>query len=177
MLGAITKYVKDTSVLRRLLFAAATLPLDLPDLWGVAIEFATRRREERSIITPNEAKMLIENLQELDTAAFATDRHLLQELIESKMNKSKPLGVVLISSSEHFLICQSSLKLRRDRPSQVVIYHDDMRTAPDSHCHKFCTNPSCGFVQYYGYYTTGYGMPGMLFNSTWASLPYFVSSR
>ena len=32
MLGAISKYISDVSVLCRLLFAAAYLPSDLPDL-------------------------------------------------------------------------------------------------------------------------------------------------
>lgn len=177
MLGAVAKYVKDTSVLRRLLFAVASLPPDLPNLWGFAVQFATRGKESKSVISADQAKVLIENLHELDAAAFASDRQLFQDLVEFQTDTSKPLGVVLISSSEHCLVCESNLKLRKDRPSPVVIYHDDMGTIPGSHYHKYCTNPSCGFVQYYGYYTTGHGMFGVLFNTNWESLPYFVSSR
>ena len=177
MLGVAAKYVKDTSVLRRLLFAAATLPSDLPDLWGVVVEFATRGKESRSAITTDQAKVFVENLHELDAAVFASDRQLFQDLVAFQTNKCKPLGVVLISSCEHCLVCGSNLKLRKDRPSPVVIYHDDMGTIPGSHYHKYCTKPSCGFIQYYGYYTIGHGMSGVLFNTNWESLPYFVSSR
>ena len=41
LLGTISKYVKNVSVARRLLFAVTNLPKDLPNLWGVAVEFAT----------------------------------------------------------------------------------------------------------------------------------------
>ena len=38
MLSPISKYVKNVSVLRRLLFTAVNLPSDLPDLWEVAVD-------------------------------------------------------------------------------------------------------------------------------------------
>lgn len=46
-----------------------------------------------------------------------------------------------------------------------------------SHFHKYCTNRSCGFTRYYGYYTTGGSAAHVLYNHDWESLPYFVSSR
>lgn len=177
MLGPLAKYFKDTSVLRRFLFAAATLPPDLPNLWGIAVEFATQGKESRNAVSPKQAKVLAENLRELDAAAFTSDKQLFQDLVEFQTERSKPLGVILISSNDKCLVCQSSLMLRKDRPSPVVVYHDNMGTIPGSHYHKYCTNPSCGFVQYYGYYTHGHGMSGVLFNINWESLPYFVSSR
>ena len=44
MLAAISKQVKDVSVLRRLLFALSQLPNDLPDVWKLAVEFATKNK-------------------------------------------------------------------------------------------------------------------------------------
>ena len=41
MLEVISKYIKDISVLRRILFAASFLPPQLPQFWGVVLEFAT----------------------------------------------------------------------------------------------------------------------------------------
>ena len=143
MLGSIAKYVKDVSVVRRLLFATASLPQDLPNMWGIAVEFATRGKESRNAVTPQQAKLLVENLRELDSLAFASDRQLLQELVEFQVNKLRPMGVVLISSNNSCLLCKSRLQLRKDRPAPVVIYDDDMGTVPGTHFHKYCTSLSC----------------------------------
>ena len=166
-------------VLQRYLCAqiSATLPPDLPNLWGVAVEFATRGKESRSSISANQAKVLVENLHELDAAAFSSDKQLFQDLVEFQTERCKPLGVILIRSNKKCLVCESSLMLRKDRPSPVVVYHDDMGTIPGSHYHKYCTNPSCGFVQYYRYYTPGHGVSGVVFNDDWESLTYSISSR
>lgn len=51
-----------------------------------------------------------------------------------------------------------------------------MGSVPGSHYHKYCSNRSCSFTQYYGYYTTGEST-GVYYSSNWESLPYFVSSR
>ena len=77
MLGLIAKYIKEVSVLRRLVFAAIHLPEDLPNLWGVVIEYATKGKKESSAITAEDAKMLAENIQEFDSKAFSTDKDLL----------------------------------------------------------------------------------------------------
>ena len=69
MLGLISKYLQDTSVLRRLLFAIVYIPQDLPNYWGVALEFAVNRKDGKPHL-----QMLVENLHELDAEAFATDR-------------------------------------------------------------------------------------------------------
>lgn len=121
--------------------------------------------------------MLIENMQELDVMAFATDRKLLQDLMELQVSKSKPLGVILISAVKECVLCGSSLMLRKDRPASVIVYDKDMGTVPGSNFHKYCTNPICGCTQYYGFYTSGGSQSEVVFNHDWASLPYFVSSR
>ena len=40
MLGSLSKLIKDTSTLRRLLFAVASLPPKTPNFWGIVIEYA-----------------------------------------------------------------------------------------------------------------------------------------
>jgi len=166
--------VKKTSVLRKLLFAVATLPSDLPNLWEVAITFATKNEE--CSIAGSEIKVLMENLHELDAAAFATDESLLWELMQFQVPRYKPLGLILISSNERCLLCKEKLILRKDRPAPVVIYDDQMGSIPGSHYHKYCPNRLCGLKQYYGYYTKG-DPTEVHYNADWESLTYFVSSR
>lgn len=82
----------------------------------------------------------------------------------------------VISASEKCLTCEKKLLIRKDRPDRpapLVIYDDSLGTLPGNHYHKYC---SCGFTQYYGYYTTG-GSAEVHYNPNWESLPYFVSSR
>lgn len=75
--------------------------------------------------------------------------------------------------------CRNKLLVRRDRPSPVVIYDDEMGAIPGSHFHKYCINRRCGFTQYYGYYTKRSfdSQPEVYFDHDWESNPYFVSSR
>lgn len=175
MLSAISKHVKDVSVLRRLLFALSQLPSDLPDVWKVAVEFATKGKE--GCVTDSEStRLMLKNLEEIDISAFQDDKSLFFELLATPFNCSKPMGVVLLSSMANCLLCGSSLQLRKDRPASVVIYDDNVGTIPGSHFHKTCKNRGCGYTQYYGYYTLK-GSAQIFFNKDWDSLPYFVSSR
>ena len=50
MLAAVSKQIKDVLVLRRLLFAVSQLPDELPDAWGLAIEFATRYISQQRLL-------------------------------------------------------------------------------------------------------------------------------
>lgn len=81
MLALVAKYVKDISVLRRLLFAVAQLPPDLPNKWGIAVEFATQGKEKRNQISPEQVKVFVENIHELDFTAFQSDDVILQDLV------------------------------------------------------------------------------------------------
>ena len=45
MLAAVSKHIKDVSILRRLLFAVSLLPDEIPDLWRLAIEFAISHKK------------------------------------------------------------------------------------------------------------------------------------
>lgn len=173
MIGVLAKYIQDVSVLRRLLFAVTFLSPELPMFWGVVVEFATKGEVSKSSITPEQARMLTENIQFLNTAAFDTDHLLQKEMIFLSLPGRKPLGIPLISSASKCLLCGSSLQLRRDRNAPVVMYDSKYGTIPGAHFHKFCTKRTCSFVQYYGYYTT----QGRVKFNDWNSLPYFVSSR
>ena len=82
MLTLIAKYIKDISVLRRLLFAVSQLPQDLPNLWGIAVEFATQGKESRNQVTTEQVKVFVDNIHTLDATAFQTDDVILQELVK-----------------------------------------------------------------------------------------------
>lgn len=179
MLDTVSKYIKDVSVLRRLLFAVVHLPSDFPSLWKVAIEFATKSQHsqgQQSGLTDAQAKVLMENIEELDALAFSSDRQLLRELVDLEIPTKKPLGLILISNRVNCIQCGSKLQIRKDRPSSVVVYDDQMGTIPGTHYHKICSNRICGVTQFYGYTTRG-KLPEVYFDQDWASLPYFISSR
>ena len=177
MLQAISKYIQDVSILRRLLFAVAHLPSSFPNLWEVAVEFATEGKGSQDKLTAEQAKMLMENIQELDALAFRTDHQLLHELLNTGGRLKKPLGVILISNNDKCTQCGSRLQLRKDRPASVVVYDEHLGTVPGSHYHKTCSNRLCGATQFYGYTTSGADSNQVHFNSNWESLPYLVSSR
>lgn len=65
------------------------LPGALPNIWEIAVTFATKHEE--TAIPASEAKVLIENLQELDAAAFKTDIKLLQEFMSFQVRNPSPL--------------------------------------------------------------------------------------
>jgi len=174
MLPAISKHVKDVSVLRRLLFALSQLPNDLPDVWKLAVEFATKGKEG-SIEDSESTKLMLKNLEEIDISAFLDDKSLFFELLATPFSCNKSLGVALVPPMIACLLCGSNLQLRKDRPAAVALYDDNVGTIPGSHFHKICKNRLCGYTQYYGYYTLK-GSTQVFFNRDWECLPYFVSS-
>lgn len=95
MLAAISKQVKDVSVLRRLLFALSQLPNDLPDVWKLAVEFATKYKEG-CVMDSERTKLMLKNLEEIDISTYSDDRSLFFELLATP--SSKPLGVTLLPS-------------------------------------------------------------------------------
>ena len=114
MLEVISKYIKDVSVLRRILFAASVLPPQLPQFWGVVVEFATLGNVSAQSVTPEQARVFIENLHVLNAKAFDTDETLFQELLQSEIPAARPLGIPLISTNNTCLVCGSNLLLRKD---------------------------------------------------------------
>lgn len=105
---------------------------------------------------------------------------MLKPLITFNSSKLRPLGIVLISPEENCILCGEQLSLRKDRPSAVVVYDDNLGSVPGSHYHKCCSSrAACTLTQYYGYYTVlgDDGSSHILYNSSWKQLAYFVSSR
>ena len=178
VLGQLSKVISDISVLRRILFAVAHLPCDCPQLWEIAVHFGTGQRESRNTITPAQARILFENVQELNSEAFVNDHSLLQELSQHQFPPSSPhpLGIVLISPKVKCSQCQRPLSLRADRPSRIVIYDDRLGTLPGTHYHKYCRMPRCSVHQHYGYHTKG-NAGELHYDSDWSALPYFVSTQ
>ena len=79
MLKSISGSISKPSVLRRILFAVTQLPRDLPNLWEVVVDFASNHGSKERI-SAQEAKLLIENIQELDMAALDGDQRILLNL-------------------------------------------------------------------------------------------------
>lgn len=176
MLGVVAHHLKDVSVLRRLLFAASHLPREVPNFWGYAVEFATAGKVDRSSIDTDTAAALIENIQSFDGRAFETDESLIRQLIGWTPSAGRPLGIVLISPQVDCPQCGHTLTLRKDRPSSIVVYDENLGSVPGSHFHKTCTNRLCTLTQYYGYYTTGTLTSQVFYNTDWRVHKYFVSS-
>ena len=164
----------DITVLRRLLFASAHLAKESPNYWKIVCEFAFGYSEPEHY---ERVRILLENLEYLDSKAFQTDRELQEQLYSSVGYQHKPLGVVLISPIETCQSCGGKLLLRADRPSIMTLYTDDMGTLNGTHFRKYCQNgrKNCHYTQHYGFHT--YGDSGdMTFDSDWDKLPYFVST-
>lgn len=178
ILGQLSQVISDVSVLRRILFAVAHLPSDCPQMWEIAIDFGTKQKGSRNDITPTQARVLFENLHELNSEAFVNDQSLLQELSQHPFPPSSPhpLGIVLISPRTECCKCQGPLSLRSDRPSRIVIYDDRLGTLPGTHYHKYCRKPRCRVHQYYGYHTRG-DEGELYYDDDWSTLPYFVSTQ
>ena len=101
MLGVIATYLKDVSVLRKLLFAATHLPSNLPNLRGITVEFATAGKVSCNDIVVKTAKSLLENIEVFDREALKKDTCLLKELVEWVPTPAlEPLGIVLVSKQE-----------------------------------------------------------------------------
>lgn len=105
MFSMLAPYLKDVSVLRRLLFAVTHLPQEIPNHIGIAIEFATSGKVERNRITEDLARSIIDNIDTFDSTAFVNDEQLLKELLGFRPSKSRPLGIVHISPLEVVCTC------------------------------------------------------------------------
>ena len=85
-------------MVRRLSFAASTLPKCMPMYWETVGTFATLNRQERNDMTPEEVKVVLENLEIMDGDSFMSDSTLIKELAYfPRLHTDSPLGIVLIS--------------------------------------------------------------------------------
>lgn len=87
LLKIVSDHLNDVSVLRRLLFAATHLSRELPNVWGVAVEFATEGKINKSQIDPKTAAALVEDIESFDSTAFEKDEKLIGELIGWKIRQ------------------------------------------------------------------------------------------
>ena len=151
----ILKSASYLSEVRKMLFATAQLPTDMPNYWEVIAQFASSTRLQFS---KGDVQLLMQNLRFLNEAAFVSDKSLLKELYDTPATtKKEPMGIVLLSPNCACLTCGASLCIRKDRPSRVIIYTDSDGTLPATHYRKYCSKyrSGCGFVQYYNFYSQG----------------------
>ena len=103
-----------------MLFAATHLPPDLPNRWGIAVEFATTGKVKRNDIDAKTAKSLIDNIEAFDREALKKDDRLLKELVEwVPTSATKPLGIVLVSEKKVCVLC----KRERYSQGQTFLHH------------------------------------------------------
>lgn len=169
---------KNASVQRRMAFATSYLPPDIPGYWTIVASFANHVVSDKSSVSPELAKVAMENMQIFYNEAFTSDTVLTQQLIAMEYSVTKqPLGVPLVPTQTKCSSCGGKLLLRGDRPSRLTLYTESMGTVPATHFHKYCVNSrkGCRFIQFYGYSKLGAG--SMHYDSNWMMLPYFISSQ
>ena len=175
MLQEASALCSDVSVLRRLSFAAASLPGDTPNYWELVSSFGFS-----SCLPPStdKVKILIENLKYLDEKSFDTDSQFLRELTLQEGFQGRPLGIVLISANSKCRLCGGNLLVRADRPSFPVIYTNDLGTVCATHFRKYCQNnwKGCSFTQHYGNHTNA-NESEVIYDKDYSELPYFMSSH
>ena len=167
---------KNASLQRRMVFATSYLPPDIPGYWSIVASFANQVVSRDSSVTPESAKVAMENMRVFYNEAFFSDAILTQQLIAMEYSVTKqPLGVLLVPLETKCSLCGGKLLLRADRPSLMTLYTDSMGTIPATHFHKFCHNyrKGCHYVQFYGYSKSGTGT--LRYNSNWKTtlLPFF----
>lgn len=173
----VVSLVPDTTVLRRLLFAAVQIPKSTPHYSEIVNDFAFGNSKHKP--SPEKTKVLLENLEFLNEKAFGTDKELFSEFFDHKDNQGQRLGIVLISNNTICKSCGGKLRVRRDRPTHLTLYTDDMGTVPATHFRKSCSNShkGCTFTQHYGFhYFNEEHSTTAIADDDWAELPYFIST-
>ena len=69
--------IGDAGILRRMLFATSYLPSDVPHYWNIVATFCNQGSLR---ISPESAKMLMENVQVFNSEVFCTDEELTREI-------------------------------------------------------------------------------------------------
>ena len=178
MLQEASSVCSDTSVLRKLSFAAYSLHEDTPKYWEFVSRFSFAKSSGCAIPSINQIKLLVENVRYLDEDAFKVDSDLQRELMKEEGFQGKSLGIVLISDNNKCKLCGGDLLVRADRPSFPIVYSDDVGTASGTHFRKYCQNnwKGCSFTQFYGFHTKGNDSE-VIYDDNYHQLPYFLSSH
>ena len=79
----------ETAVFRRMHFATSYLPPDIPHYWDIIATFANQGNPESSSMSPESVRILMENIQIMNTKAFCLDVDLIRELITMKYGPAK----------------------------------------------------------------------------------------
>lgn len=179
IMEAVLKEVRDVSILKRLLFATAYIPKEMPGYWEVVARFGCPITVEGFSLSPESARVTMESLEFLDINAFCMEPDLVRELINMEYGPNKqPFGIPLVPKQMDCLLCGSKLLLKSDRPSRITIYTNSLGTVPATHYHKYCSKyrKGCKFVQYYGYSKSGHDGCAR-YDDECLTLPYFISSQ
>lgn len=114
---AAVSQVREAATLRRMLFVTPYMPPEIPNYWDIVARFAA---EGSSSISPELAKLMMKNVQVLNTKAFCSDVELTMELIAMEYGPHKQaLGVPLVPKEAKCLTCGGALLFRSDRPSKM----------------------------------------------------------
>ena len=62
------------------MFAAVFLPRDLPHYWSIVTQFVGIESEGTKVLSPESVRVAVENLEVLNSATFATDQKLVNEI-------------------------------------------------------------------------------------------------
>jgi len=166
--------LKDLLVVHRLCFAARILPTGTPNYWQIVSNFGLQGRSSGLKLSPEEARIFIENLLVLNKEVFDSDTSLIKQLVRIPKCLNK-IGMVLVSSVEECGSCKSKLYIRSDRSTTAVVYDHDLGPIPAIHYAKYCRKTGCSLQQYYGYYSID--NKEVTYNSNALELPYFMCSR
>ena len=86
--------LKDVTVFRRMQFAAAYLPEEMPHYWEIVTSFANKNQTDKVVVTSETTRVLIENLQFLGSKLFSMDLDLTKELITMEYGADrKQIGI------------------------------------------------------------------------------------
>ena len=167
------KYSDETK--RRMMFAVQYLPSEIPKYWEIVAKFASQTISKECIVSPEAAKLVMENHQVLNPGVFISDQELTQEIIKFECAATKqPLGVPLIPNQTKCSSCDGKLLLWGDRPSRLSFFTESLGTVPATLFYKYCQKyrNGCKFVQYYGYHKTTNNKAQ--YSSNWSSLTYLI---
>lgn len=150
--------IRDVAMLRRLLFATAYIPKEVPGYWEIVAEFGCPLSSDGFSLSPESARVAMETLEMLDGNAFCMEADLVRELVDMEYGPNKqPFGIPLVPKQQKCLLCGSKLLLKNNRTSRLILYTSDLGTVPATHYHKYCSRyrQGCKYVQYYGYSKSG----------------------
>ena len=78
----------DPAVVHRICFAARSLPVGCPNYWNLVCTFTVKDKKVHSI-SPEEARVFVENLKVLSGDVFTSDLTMMSDLIKLLKNTHK----------------------------------------------------------------------------------------